>query len=143
MILGLSITTYTLLHTVLSLLGIVAGLVVAGALATATRLDRRAAVCPDAGPRAGALRLAGGCRRKGLPSGCIVGLGGGRNDGYSSRHGDFRHLFGRAYAVGSTGRARRGVLQGCIRGGRGLPGGGSRRCGRGSAGRGRRGVLGG
>ena len=44
MILGLSITTYTLLHTVLSLLGIVAGLVVAGALASGTRLDRWAAV---------------------------------------------------------------------------------------------------
>src|SRR5213595_1090856 len=44
MILGLSITTYTLLHTVLSLVGIVAGLVVAGALATGTRLDRWAAV---------------------------------------------------------------------------------------------------
>src|SRR6266550_2747333 len=40
MILGLSITTYTLLHTVLSLLGIV----VAGALASGTRLDRWAAV---------------------------------------------------------------------------------------------------
>ena len=34
MIRGLSIATYTLLHTVLSLVGIVAGLVVAGALAT-------------------------------------------------------------------------------------------------------------
>src|SRR5213596_3777510 len=44
MILGLSITTYTLLHTVLSLVGIVAGLVVAGGLATGTRLDRWAAV---------------------------------------------------------------------------------------------------
>src|SRR2546426_1152510 len=44
MILGLSITTYTLLHTVLSLVGIVAGLVVAGALATGSRLDRWAAV---------------------------------------------------------------------------------------------------
>jgi len=44
MILGLSITTYTLLHTVLSLVGIVAGLVVAGALATGTRLHRWAAV---------------------------------------------------------------------------------------------------
>ena len=44
MILGLSITTYTLLHTVLSLIGIVAGLVVAGALASGTRLDRWAAV---------------------------------------------------------------------------------------------------
>jgi len=44
MILGLSITTYTLLHTVLSLVGIVAGLVVAGALASGTRLDRWAAV---------------------------------------------------------------------------------------------------
>src|SRR2546427_6852855 len=44
MILGLSITTYPLLHTVLSLLGIVAGLVVAGALASGTRLDRWAAV---------------------------------------------------------------------------------------------------
>lgn len=44
MILGLSVTMYTLLHTVLSLVGIVAGLVVAGALATGTRLDRWAAV---------------------------------------------------------------------------------------------------
>ena len=44
MILGLSLTTYTLLHTVLSLVGIVAGLVVAGALASGTRLDRWAAV---------------------------------------------------------------------------------------------------
>src|SRR5256885_1113574 len=44
MILGLSITTYTLLHTVLSLLGIVAGLVVAGALASGTPLRRWAAV---------------------------------------------------------------------------------------------------
>src|SRR5437660_10431746 len=44
MILGLSITTYTLFHTVLSLVGIVAGLVVAAALATGTRLDRWAAV---------------------------------------------------------------------------------------------------
>src|SRR2546422_8719390 len=44
MILGLSITTYTLLHTVLSLVGIVGGLVAAGALATGTRLSRWAAV---------------------------------------------------------------------------------------------------
>src|SRR5437763_16593337 len=44
MILGLSITTYTLLHAVLSLVGIVAGLVTAGALATGSRLDRWAAV---------------------------------------------------------------------------------------------------
>ena len=44
MILGLSITTYTLIHTVLSLVGIVAGLVVAGALASGTRLDRWATV---------------------------------------------------------------------------------------------------
>jgi len=44
MIFGLSVTTYTLLHTVLSLVGIVAGLVVAGALATGTRLDRWAVV---------------------------------------------------------------------------------------------------
>ena len=44
MILGLTVTTYTLLHTVLSLVGIVAGLVVAGALATGTRLDRWPAV---------------------------------------------------------------------------------------------------
>src|SRR2546422_924747 len=44
MILGMSITTFTLIHTVLSLVGIVAGLVVAGALATGTRLDRWAAV---------------------------------------------------------------------------------------------------
>ena len=44
MILGMSIATFTLVHTVLSLVGIVAGLVVAGALATGTRLDRWAAV---------------------------------------------------------------------------------------------------
>src|SRR3989449_1918621 len=44
MILGLSITTYTLIHTVLSLVGIVAGLVVAGALASGTRLDRWATI---------------------------------------------------------------------------------------------------
>src|SRR2546425_4850670 len=43
-ILGMSITTFTLLHTVLSLVGIVAGLVVAGGLATGKRLDRWAAV---------------------------------------------------------------------------------------------------
>jgi hypothetical protein len=44
MILGLSTTTFTLIHTVLSLVGIVAGLVVAGALASGTRLDRWATV---------------------------------------------------------------------------------------------------
>jgi hypothetical protein len=44
MILGMSIATFTLVHTVLSLVGIVAGLVTAGALATGTRLDRWAAV---------------------------------------------------------------------------------------------------
>jgi hypothetical protein len=44
MILGLSVTTYTLVHTVLSLVGIVSGLVVAGSLVTGTRLDRWAAV---------------------------------------------------------------------------------------------------
>ena len=44
MILGMSITTFTLVHTVLSLVGIVAGLVVAGALVTWTRLGRWGAV---------------------------------------------------------------------------------------------------
>jgi hypothetical protein len=44
MILGLSITTYTLVHVVLSLVGIVAGLVVAGGLVAGTRPDRWAAV---------------------------------------------------------------------------------------------------
>ena len=44
MILGFSVAIYTLLHTVLSLVGIVAGLVVAGGLVTGTRLDRWAAV---------------------------------------------------------------------------------------------------
>src|SRR6266496_4995530 len=44
MILGMSIATFTLVHTVLSLVGIVAGLVTTGALATGTRLDRWAAV---------------------------------------------------------------------------------------------------
>lgn len=44
MILGFSIATYTLIHTVLSLVGIVAGLVVAGSLITGTRLNRWAAV---------------------------------------------------------------------------------------------------
>jgi hypothetical protein len=44
MILGFSVATFTLIHTLLSLVGIVAGLVVAGALATGTRLDRWAAV---------------------------------------------------------------------------------------------------
>jgi len=43
-ILGMSIATFTLLHTVLSLVGIVAGLVVAGGLVNGTRLDRWAAV---------------------------------------------------------------------------------------------------
>jgi hypothetical protein len=44
MILGMSIATFTLIHTVLSLVGIVAGLVVAGGLVTGTRLDRWATV---------------------------------------------------------------------------------------------------
>src|SRR2546426_518130 len=44
MILGMSIATFTLVHTVLSLVGIVAGLVAAGAIATGTRLNRWAAV---------------------------------------------------------------------------------------------------
>jgi hypothetical protein len=44
MILGFSIATFTLIHTVLSLVGIVAGLVVAGSLVTGTRLDRWAAL---------------------------------------------------------------------------------------------------
>jgi len=44
MILGFSIATFTLIHTVLSLVGIVTGLVVAGGLVTGTRLDRWAAV---------------------------------------------------------------------------------------------------
>src|SRR2546428_13512204 len=44
MILGMSIATFTLVHTVLSLVGIVAGLVAAGAIATGTRLDRWGAV---------------------------------------------------------------------------------------------------
>src|SRR5216683_2095756 len=104
MILGMSVATYTLLHTVLSLVGIVAGLVVAGGLVAGTRLDRWAAVFlvttvlanasgfgfpftkliasrvvpagadpvgaalrPHAGPRAGAVRLAGGCRCERVP----------------------------------------------------------------------------
>jgi hypothetical protein len=44
MIFGISITAFTLIHVVLSLVGIVGGLVVAGALATGNRLDRWAAV---------------------------------------------------------------------------------------------------
>ena len=40
MILGMSITAFTLLHVVLSLVGIVTGLVVAGGLVTGKRLDR-------------------------------------------------------------------------------------------------------
>src|SRR5689334_21944925 len=44
MILGMSITTFTLIHVVLSLVGMVAGLAVAGGLATGKRLDRWAAV---------------------------------------------------------------------------------------------------
>ena len=44
MILGMSIATFTLIHTVLSLVGIVAGLVVVGGLVTGTRLNRWAAV---------------------------------------------------------------------------------------------------
>src|SRR6185437_7071594 len=44
MILGMSVATFALIHTVLSLVGIVTGLVVAGALVTGTRLDRWAAV---------------------------------------------------------------------------------------------------
>src|SRR2546430_5255329 len=43
MILGMSIATFTLVHTVLSLGGIVAGLVTAGATATGTRLHPWAA----------------------------------------------------------------------------------------------------
>jgi len=44
MILGFSIPTFSLIHTVLSLVGIVTGLVVAGGLVTGTRLNRWAAV---------------------------------------------------------------------------------------------------
>ena len=44
MILGMSTATFTLVHTVLSLVGIIAGLVVAGSLITGTRLDRWGAV---------------------------------------------------------------------------------------------------
>ena len=44
MVFGMSIATFTLVHTVLSLVGILAGLVVAGGLATGTRLDGWAAV---------------------------------------------------------------------------------------------------
>jgi len=44
MILGMSIATFTLVHTVLSLVGIVTGLVVAGGLVTGTRVNRWAAV---------------------------------------------------------------------------------------------------
>jgi len=44
MVFGMSIATFTLVHTVLSLVGIFAGLVVAGGLVTGTRLDRWAAV---------------------------------------------------------------------------------------------------
>jgi len=44
MIPSMSIATFTLVHTVLSLVGIVAGLVVAGSLVTGTRLNRWAAV---------------------------------------------------------------------------------------------------
>jgi hypothetical protein len=44
MIFGLSIATYTLIHVVLSLVGIVAGLVVAGGLVAGTRPERWAAV---------------------------------------------------------------------------------------------------
>src|SRR5438094_10545735 len=44
MVFGMSIATFTLVHTVLSLVGIVAGLVVAGGLVTGTRLGRWAAV---------------------------------------------------------------------------------------------------
>ena len=44
MILGISVTAYTLIHVVLSLVGIVTGLVVAGGLVTGNRLDRWAAV---------------------------------------------------------------------------------------------------
>jgi len=44
MILGISVTTYTLIHVVLSLVGIVAGLVVAGGLVAGTRPERWAAV---------------------------------------------------------------------------------------------------
>jgi hypothetical protein len=44
MIFGLSIATYTLIHVVLSLFGIVAGLVVAGGLVAGTRPERWATV---------------------------------------------------------------------------------------------------
>jgi hypothetical protein len=44
MILGLSVATYTLIHVVLSLVGIVAGLVVAGGIVAGTRPERWAAV---------------------------------------------------------------------------------------------------
>lgn len=44
MVLGLTLTTFTLLHTVLSVVGIVAGLVVAGGLAAGKRFDRWALV---------------------------------------------------------------------------------------------------
>lgn len=44
MILGISVTAYTLIHVVLSLVGIVAGLVVAGGLAAGIRPERWAAV---------------------------------------------------------------------------------------------------
>jgi len=43
MIFGISITAFTLLHVVLSLVGIVTGLVVGGGLVTGKRLDRWAA----------------------------------------------------------------------------------------------------
>lgn len=44
MILGISVTAYTLIHVVLSLVGMVAGLVVAGGLLGGTRPERWAAV---------------------------------------------------------------------------------------------------
>jgi hypothetical protein len=44
MILGIGVTTYTLMHVLLSLVGIVAGLVAAGGLTAGRRLDRWTAV---------------------------------------------------------------------------------------------------
>jgi hypothetical protein len=44
MILGLSVTAYTLIHVVLSLVGIITGLVVAGGLVAGTQPERWAAV---------------------------------------------------------------------------------------------------
>src|SRR2546425_9823484 len=50
MILGMSITTFTLIHVVLSLVGIVAGLVVAGGRGTREPLVPRAARSPGTPP---------------------------------------------------------------------------------------------